>query len=744
MIVNNVPIVLQIENTECGVACLAMVLRYYNCYVSLDDLRAECGVGRLGASATAVLRAARKYGLKSEGIKVEPNNIENIQTPAILFWNFNHYVVYRGCNKSKTIHYITDPAIGEVVYDNETFEKCFTGVALNFTPTEKMQRYDKDESFHKYLVDIVRSNRRDVIKILWALFLIIIPILAVPSSMLVFIDNVVISGNAWSRELIIILLSAFFIQFIICTYISVILQRNQVIWSANYTLALLKRSFKLPISFFAQRHISDLSIRFRLPSQIVAEALGVLIPNLLSLIVIVCLALLMVLYSWQLTIVTLIAIVFNFLVSVPLSTKISISQSRVRLAFSRLEQNMLMGISNLVDIKACGREDGLFIKWCNNLAVYNNEYLRLKTLQTFMTSWRLSLLVLGAVVETLVGYWLIMNGKMSYGELVAFVCIYTAIFAPFDTKGGVKSSVLKIKKRLDRVTDIEQAAVDDIFKDEQKEEQDDIQTPIGNAQTLSNSGYLQSSSLSTINDSGYILELKNVSFTYKGCIEPLISNISFKVRLGQRVAIVGPSGSGKSTLAKILSGIYKHDSGELLLNNRPYNTYTNKEFASIVGIVSQNPNIFSGSVSDNLTMFATNFDAKVLNKSLETVRLDKELIHRGEILSLSLTENGSNLSGGQRQRIELARALSNNPQLLILDEATSALDPMMEQQIEYNMQSFSGSLIMVAHRLSFVKSADMIIVLDKGHIIDIGNHDELLERCDIYADLVSLDGASVC
>jgi ABC-type bacteriocin/lantibiotic exporter with double-glycine peptidase domain len=239
-------------------------------------------------------------------------------------------------------------------------------------------------------------------------------------------------------------------------------------------------------------------------------------------------------------------------------------------------------------------------------------------------------------------------------------------------------------------------------------------------------------------------EMRNITFGYSKFEEPLVRDFSLKIEPGKRVALVGHSGSGKSTIAKLANGTLIPWSGEILLNGKPLNSYTKEEYYSLIGTVDQNIMLFSGTVGENLTLFAPLYDASVLQKAVRDAAIEEELTARGDMLQQTVDENGRNFSGGQCQRLEIARTLAQQTPMLILDEATSALDPVTELQIDSAIRKRKVSCLIVAHRLSTVRDCDEIIMLENGVVLERGTHQELMQLNGAYAQMMNLEqgGAS--
>lgn len=236
------------------------------------------------------------------------------------------------------------------------------------------------------------------------------------------------------------------------------------------------------------------------------------------------------------------------------------------------------------------------------------------------------------------------------------------------------------------------------------------------------------------------LEVKNLTFGYNKMQEPLFKNLNFKIKAGEKVAFVGSSGSGKSTLAKLLSGIYAPWDGQILYGNLSLNELSPQELSEQLAVVDQDIFFFDIMLRDVLTFWDESISDDDLIRACKDACIHDDIVNRNNGYYEMLKEGGRNFSGGQQQRLEIARALIRNPRFLILDEATSALDPITEKNIEKNIKKRGCTTIFIAHRLSTIRDCDQIIVLEKGEIVERGNHQELIEINGVYAALVRTDG----
>ena len=323
--------------------------------------------------------------------------------------------------------------------------------------------------------------------------------------------------------------------------------------------------------------------------------------------------------------------------------------------------------------------------------------IALSTLPTLLSS-------LNNAIILLFGAWRVIEGDMTAGMLVAFQSLMGAFLAPVSQFTQLGAQMQEAKGSLDKLNDVSNQARDPVYGRETEV------PPAGDVQDIRGE-----------------LELKSVSFGYSPVSPPLLQDFSLHIRPGRRVAVVGRSGSGKSTVAKIAAGLYKPWSGEVLYDGIPLAEWPRKRLESALAIVDQDIVLFRDSLRDNLSMWNPMMEEADLLRASRDAEIHADIAGRAGGYGAILSEGGGNFSGGQRQRIEIARALANDPALLILDEATSALDAETEQKIDNHIRQRGCSCLMVAHRLSTIRDCDEIIVLDEGRVVQRGTHDELMK-----------------
>lgn len=710
-----VPTVLQMEVTECGAACLSMILAYYGRYEPLEKLREACGVSRNGSKASLVLRAARSFGLEAQGYRVLMPDLDQLRTPMILFWNFEHFVVYEGRSWNGKYFYLNDPAAGPVVVDRETFENSYTGVALEFCKGKDFKKGGRPVGVIRSMLPMLSGMQSVMGAVIWGGLLLVLPGIVLPSLMQIFVDRVMLGSTQWLVPLLIFFCLTMVVQVLLRSLVLLALRRGELQLAVNKTMQMMHWLFTMPMSFFQQRSQGDLQTRVELNSTVANVAFSTVADNVVKLLTALFFLGLMLQFSLLLSALTVSFVLLNFVFAVVVSKKRQVLNQSLTTLSMRMLSSVISGVAMMETMRAAGREDSMFRDWTSRLAELNRKQLRFQLNITCFNTLPSALNAIGDVLVLCVGAWLIVQGQLTLGGMFAFQALTSAFTEPFTALLMAGAELQTMKADVDRLNDVYKHEPEQIFRLPAPDETAPI--PADYAR----------------------LEMRHISFGYSKTEPPLLEDFNLTVEPGHRVALVGRSGSGKSTVARLANGTVSPWSGEILLNDRPLSAYTREEFYSLVGTVDQSIMLFSGSVGENLTLFAPSYEAGVLQKAVRDASIEQELIARGSMLDQRVEENGRNFSGGQCQRLEIARTLALRTPLLILDEATSALDPVTEVQIDQAVRRIGCACIVVAHRLSTIRDCDEIIMMDGGKIVERGTHDELMELGGAYAAMVQLE-----
>ncbi|WP_165873633.1 peptidase domain-containing ABC transporter [Baia soyae] len=702
--------IMQMNQTECGLCCCAMILRFYKSNESLFELREMVEVGRDGLNFNQLKEIFEGKGFDTRVFKGSLEGIRSVPLPVIAFWNQGHFVVIE--KVSDLYVHVVDPELGRRKLSMHEFKDSFSNYILVPTPTERFKA--KKEKPKNVWVDIIANlkDRKPLFGILLTLSLVSY-LLALGAPILVqkVIDYTVIEqGNI---DLSVFVIGVVFVTVLYCL---TLLARGLKLITMNVFLSrrLMMGTFghllKLPYKFFDLRSPGDLlfrlssvnGVRELISTQVVS---GVIDAGALLIITFYLFS-----KSVFLSVITVALFacitLFMFLIRPSISEAINNEISEQ----SKSQSMQVEALFSIASVKMSGMEDEIFALWKQQYKQVLRQFKKRYVLQNIYDTVLGTVQTASPLIILLVGVYLFSQDVLSLGEVVAYHALSTSYFGLGRSLFGSYTQYVLATSYLERIADITYSP-----------QEQSPTNPIDHKITGE-------------------LELRNVSFSYTKHSNDVIKNVSVKIRSGEKIALVGPSGSGKTTLGKILVGLYSPNGGTVMYDGIPSERFMKKDLCSQMGIVPQDIQLFNKTILDNIRMNKREVSMEKIREVARAAQIEEDIQSLPMGYQTIVSEMGMNFSGGQRQRIAFARALLGDPKILILDEATSSLDNVNEAQISEYLSSIGCTRIVIAHRLSTIKDSDCIYVMNNGEIVEQGTHNELLSREGFYKELYDLSG----
>ncbi len=709
--VAKVPVIMQLEELECGAASLCMILAYYDKWIPIEEVRTTCGVSRDGVSAGSIMRAARYYDLQASGYRCPVHTFfQNVTFPCIAFVHGSHFVVVNGVKKGKI--YVNDPARGNSIYTEKEFEQIYNQIIIQFSPSDTFVPSGKPKSLFTFIKKRLKGTGVAIaFAITTSIIASLIELLS-PAFSRVFIDYLLPGKNPqWVMPFLFLLSLLVIIQIILVTLDAIYSLRISGKMAVIGNSTFMWKIMRLPIEFFSQRRAGDIEQRQASNATIATSLIDTFAPLVLNIVMMIFYLCIMLKYSWKLTIIGLVSMGINAFFS-HLIAKKRINITRVALKEkANLASTTIVGIDMIESLKASGTELGFFTKWANIQANANVEQIKYAKTDVYLSMIPQFITSFTSYFILVLGVWQIMNGNFTIGKLMAFQGFLSSFMTPTLTLIDSSRTLQEMRTNMERIDDVIDYHDEDIFST-QKEH--------------------------TYNKLSGKIDIKDITFGYNKLSTPLIENFSLSIQPGESIAIVGDSGCGKSTIAKLLSGIFEPWSGQILFDDKSLKEIYKGVFRASLAIVDQDITLFEDTIAENIRMWDQNIDEATIVEACIDAKFHEDVMSKPHGYRYKLKEDGRDLSGGQRQKLEIARALASNPSILILDEATSALDASNEYDILQAIKRRNITCIMIAHRLSTIRSCEKIIVLENGKIQGCGTHEELLKSNELYQKLVQV------
>jgi ATP-binding cassette subfamily B protein len=691
-------------------ALAALVTSRHSVPVLTQMAVTECGIGRDGLSANSIAKSARRYGMQARVLTMEDtDDFKEIDLPAIIHWEFKHFMVVERWTPNYA--YVVDPAIGRKKLTREEFDKGFTGVVVQLGPGEHFVQREKKSNnalLANYLQNGLKRAPSTVLQMLFASLILLLFGLIMPATTAIVINSIVPLSLVDMLPLFGLGMVMAILTNAILTYLrSVITLKLGARINADLMISLFDHLLSLPLRYFLLCSSGDTLSRIA-SSAILRDTLNTqLIATVLDAVTIVVYMFILFAFAPPFALVTLIFGLAQAILIVG-SHKHSLTLLRGSLEARGKSQSYIAEVLiQVTTLKAAGAEKYARSRWLRlfleeiSADVCRGSFASLtSSLGGFVRS-------LAPLTLILIGAQQVIVGSMQLGTMMALLALASSFLRPFESLANTVYQIQQAQANLERIADVMKAEPE-----------------------LHGNALIQPPRLK-----GHI-QLINVGFQYDLSAKPVLQSINLTIQPGQKVALVGRSGSGKSTLGKLLLGLYLPTRGEIYYDGNPLTSMKLQDVRAQFGVVMQDIGLFNGSIRENIAFNTPGADLRAVIRAAQIAAIHEDILKMPMDYETIVSEGGNAISGGQRQRIALARALVRDPSILLLDEATSSLDVATEQVIEENLKQLSCTQIVIAHRLSTIRNADIILVVDKGTIVEQGTHEELFKRNGFYAHLI--------
>lgn len=697
-----IPYYEQAETAECGLCCMAMVMSYYYCEYTINELREKYYIGRDGLNLLIIKHILEEKGFITQGFKVF--KVSDLLFPAILSVNKMHFIVAEKRTANGIM--VIDPQRGRYEMEEiDLVEKNISiGLQIKESPNSE-KRYCKSK-INNYQ-SIIEGTKKNIFLAMLCTFFLQILTLTIPILARVLVDNISVIKKFFRVESFTML--AVFIGVLYAVLYMVkgkVIVKLQVIFSQNISQKFVKKILQLPANFFANRGTGDLVHRYT-GAVIVREMLSSRIISIwldMGIIILYCIYMttiscsftgIMLLFA---SIMILIAL-FNIKKSKQLLTKEIMEEANATAFFNEIVRGI-----NLIKMK--GGEQHIYNLWNQFFEKQMTAMRKKGNFTAGMSSTIAAIQFAAPLVLLVLGINQVISEKMTIGIIFSVYIVSQSFYAPVNSIVSIFNEVLYANSYFSRLSEIY------IMKEEENFNRD----------------------IKDISCTGKIV-VENVGYKYNMYGKSILDNISLTIEAGEMVGIVGETGSGKSTLVTLLMGLVDVSSGKIFLDNKNVANIDRRVLRRQIGVVSQDGYFFKESIKKNIAFGEKDVSEEKIIEACKIAEIWDDIQKMPMGLETILSENAANISGGQKQRLALARAIINNPKILILDEATSALDNITERKIQKSLKEISCTRIVVAHRLETIIDADKIVVLKEGKIIGMGKHEELLKNNSYYSDL---------
>ncbi len=701
------------EEADCGAACLAMALGFLGKRVRLDAVRDLTGTGRDGVSALALVRSARACGLDSRGVRADIGDLRHLPRGSILHWEFTHYVVLEAAARNGIR--VVDPAKGRRFVPMDVLRRAYTGVAIVFEITPEFDRgAAPPKGTWRYLRPILGQSR-NLLRVIVTSLIIRLMALALPLLTAIVVDEVVPRDDHH-------LLAIFALGIAMVVgyqFLAALLRANLLLdlrtrLDMGLTMGFVDHLVRLPYDFFLRRSSGDLMMRMQSNSSVreilTSGSLSALLDGSFASLYLIGLFVVSPALGWLAGVLALLEIL-TLVMSWRRNQRLMSDSLQAQADAQSYAYELLAGMETL---KAAGAEQRAAERWSGLFLNQVSVDLTRGRLTAAVESVMSTLNAGSPLLILLVGTYQVLADRLSLGTMLSAAALAAGFLSPLASLVGSGLQLQAMASYMERINDV-------------------LDTPQEKAgRRLRPAGPLTGA-----------ISAENVSFAYGSRSAAVVRDVRIDISAGQHIGIAGRSGSGKSTLAGLLLGLYEPTSGRICYDGRDLAELEGRSVRRQLGIVTQHPYVFGSTVRENIALTDPGIAMDALIQAARTACIHDDIAAMPMGYDTPLHDGGASLSGGQRQRIALARALVQHPSILLLDEATSELDTLTEQFLYRNLALINATTIVIAHRLTTIRNADLIIVMDDGEIAEAGTHDSLIARRGLYWSLVNAQSPAI-
>ena len=682
---SRLPMIMQTEAAECGLACLAMVVGYHGQPCEITELRRRVSVSLKGTNLKHMVEMSERLGFAARPVRLDLNELRQLNTPCILHWDMNHFVVLAKVTRDAIV--IHDPAVGVRRLPLPAVSRHFTGVALELTPVGEMKSAQAAPRIRlRSVVGQIVGLRRSLLQLLALALAIEIFAVTSPLFMQWVVDHALVSAD---RDLLLVLALGFAMVLVLRTTVSAMRGWIVIVLGASLTVQsranLFSHMINLPAAFFEARHLGDVTSRFHSQDPILQAITTDVIEALLDGVFATITLVIMFLFAPSLALIAVVGGLFYALLRWVTYTPLRQANSEAIVWGARRDSHVLETLRGVKTIKLFNAQDSRRARWMNLLVETTNRQLTMQKLHLLVRVANMLLFGALAILVVWLGANLVIAKELSIGMLLAFIAYKDQFLGRVGNLVDRAVDLAMLRLHAERLADIA------LTKPE----------PRGVGAEITEAAR------------PVAIEVRNLRFRYSETDPWVLDGVNFRIEPGETVAIVGASGCGKTTLLKILSSLQAPTEGELLIDGQPLAHLGVARWRSMIGVVMQDDQLFAGSVADNICFFAEQPDTRHIEGCARLASLHDEIATMPMGYHTLIGDMGTVLSGGQKQRLLIARALYRRPGVLLLDEATSHLDLANEKLVSAAIRATRLTRVIVAHRPETIRTADRVINLDE-------------------------------